>query len=71
MSLTSSFKPNDHIRVAVRFNSVGNCDTVIRDLRNGRQFSAELSLEKYNEVVEFLKEYDHIYVINMLDQKYG
>lgn len=63
-----TFMANTHHEVKVKFDIA--CHLTVTDLRTNAVFSGALTLEKYNEAVDFVKENDHGNVVNLLNQKY-
>lgn len=65
----AQFMANKHHEVKVEFDVV--CRITVTDLRSNTVFTGDLSFEEYNKAVDFVTDNDHIYVINMLKQKYA
>lgn len=69
--MKSTFMANEFHQVDVDLDAQsGKCHVVVNDERVDSVFEETLALNDYNDVVTFVQENDHIYVINMLNQRY-
>ncbi len=64
------FDVNHHHTVDVLFNKDGLCDTIVTDGRTTQLYQKTVTLDTYNKLVDFFKENDHRYAINMALQKF-
>lgn len=70
--MKSTFMANEFHHVSVELDAqTGKCHVAVRDERVEPVFRGTLDLNTYNDVVAFVRQNDHIYVINMLNQRYG
>lgn len=69
--MAESFNANDFHRVNVTFNpQTGLCDVLVSDSRTNAIFNKSVSLEKYNELVDFISENDHQFAINVANSRF-
>lgn len=70
--MKSTFMANEFHHVSVELDvQTGKCHVVVSDERVEPGFRGTLDLNTYNDVVAFVQHNDHIYVINMLNQRFG
>lgn len=63
------FKVSEFRNISAQFDE--SVKVLVTDTRvPGNDFEGEFTLLKYNEIVEFFKEHDHIYAMNMAKERF-